>query len=319
MIQYFQNLSNAIGTNWNRFWFTPRGSQELSILRIIVGLFALQHWTLMGLEFPRWFAADGLIPYKSLLTLIKPSAEQTVYRLSIFYWLPDDPNVLRFIWVLGIVLIAAFVAGFATRITSIATTVLILSIVHRVPMVTGLFEPVLTMSLLYLCLAPCGEHFSIQSRRRTGFNDSPQPSVLANIALRLLQIHVIFFYVVVGLGMLRGDSWWDGNAIWVLIASTDTRFLDLSSIASSDYALNAWNYFVLLYTVAFPLLIAPRVSRPAVVAVAALLWLSVGVLSGLWPYALLMASLSLVFFRIDDWKKLNSESINFERSAAIDG
>ena len=38
---YSRQLSSGIGTGWNRFWFTPRDTMGVALLRVLVGLMAL--------------------------------------------------------------------------------------------------------------------------------------------------------------------------------------------------------------------------------------------------------------------------------------
>src|SRR5262249_39661752 len=42
----------------------------------------------------------------------------------------------------------------------------------------------------------------------------PAPSISANVALRLLQIHVCIIYLIAGVSKLQGASWWTGTAVW---------------------------------------------------------------------------------------------------------
>ena len=42
----------------------------------------------------------------------------------------------------------------------------------------------------------------------------PSPTISANLALRLIQLHLAFIYGMAGLAKLQGPSWWNGMALW---------------------------------------------------------------------------------------------------------
>lgn len=87
------------------------------------------------------------------------------------------------------------------------------------------------MVLAYLCLAPTGDCLSVDRWRRklpAGFR--PRPTVGAAISWRLLQVHLAALYVMIGLTMLAGQPWWNGTAMWLLMARTDARLVDLSGL-----------------------------------------------------------------------------------------
>src|SRR5207253_9395274 len=49
----------------------------------------------------------------------------------------------------------------------------------------------------------------------------PAPSIAANLALRLLQVHLCIVYLASGLSKLQGTSWWNGTAIWGTMANPE--------------------------------------------------------------------------------------------------
>jgi hypothetical protein len=53
----------------------------------------------------------------------------------------------------------------------------------------------------------------------TPFFPEPAPSVSANLALRLLQVHICIVYLASGLSKLQGPAWWDGTAVWKTMAN----------------------------------------------------------------------------------------------------
>ena len=96
--------------------------------------------------------------------------------------------------VVGLAVLVLFTLGFWSRLTSILALVVILSDVHRGPMLTSQFEPVLTMVMCYLCLGPSGASWSLDRRwpvggRRRRWPGRPPrartPSWAATVSIRL--------------------------------------------------------------------------------------------------------------------------------------
>ena len=55
----------------------------------------------------------------------------------------------------------------------------------------------------------------------------PPPSVSANLALRLLQVHVCIIYAASGLSKLQGPAWWSGVAVWGTMANYEFSPMNL--------------------------------------------------------------------------------------------
>jgi hypothetical protein len=188
------------------------------------------------------------------------------------------------------------------------TLVVLLAYVHRMPQVAGYLEPVLCFLIPYLCIAPSGTMLSLDRRlfgsAKKGSLTSvlmgpSEPSAAANIGLRLIQVHVAMFYAMLGLTKLYGDAWWDGNAIWLLLAQTQSRPLDLTGLRRlgtiGEYLLNFWTHAVVYFELAFPVLIWTRLFRPIVLAVSVVIWLSVIVATGQLLFGLAMLATGIAF------------------------
>src|SRR5688572_16037998 len=190
---YFTDLTESIGAAWNRFWFTPASPLPCAILRILVGLIALAHFGSLWIDHDRWYAPDGLLTSQSVNTLLTVGSQQdTTNRFSYLNYLPGATE-LQVAYIAALVAAAAFTLGLITRVSGALTLFAVLAYVHRVPQVAGHLEPVLAFLLAYLCIAPSGALFSLDSilfRPAKAPNGQPlwnpaEPSLTANIGLRL--------------------------------------------------------------------------------------------------------------------------------------
>ena len=304
-----EGLVESAGRAWNRFWFTPVDPLPCCVLRIAVGLLAAAHLASLGIDLARWYASDGLLPPaagRSLWQLTTASTEPD-YRFSHLNFVPQSTALVA-IHAAAIVCAALFAAGAFTRVSGLVTLLLVLAYVHRVPFVAGHLEPVLVYLLAYLCIAPSGSRLSVDAllRRRRQLadpdglpQDDRERSVAANLGLRLIQVHTAMFVAMMGLTKLYGDAWWNGEAIWILLAQTQSRPLDLSGLrragAYGEYLINAWTHAVLYYELAFPVLIWNRVARPLLLALGIVIWASLIVATGLLLFGLTMLVASAAF------------------------
>ena len=209
--------AEEFGQAWNRFWFAPLDPYVLCLLRIGAGFFALFYLLSWTVDLIRWFGPDGLLS-RSTVGLLTGASQGPVFHPSFFYW-SNEPAVLWTIHGMSILVVVLFAVGLFTRVTAVLSLAAVLSYVHRGPMLTGTFEPVLTMFLLYLCLAPCGAYLSIDAWRRArkgqapaGPAGEPPRYVSARISQRLVQVHLAALYAMMALNQLGGDVWWSGNS-----------------------------------------------------------------------------------------------------------
>jgi hypothetical protein len=300
--RYLSSLAGGFGDAWNRFWFTPSDPLTLCLLRILTGLLALYSVATYGPDLVKLFGRDGILPSEVVLQLLEPGE----VRWSYLHYLTTADGL----WVahaVGLGLLAAYAAGWLSRVTSIAALVVTLAYIHRGPMLTGPFEPVLTMLLLYLCLAPTGAYLSIDAmlRRRAAVHRvaalpavaGPPASVSANIATRLIQIHVCLIYVMMAVSKIAepGETWWQGDAVWWLIAKPESRLVDLTWLHRHPYVINAWSHLIVAFELAFPLFIWWPLVWPIGLILAAVYWFSLALVTGMVPFCLSMMTATLAF------------------------
>lgn len=301
----WQELTKAVGDGWNRFWFTPRDPRSTALLRILVGLAALYYVLSYSSDLLRWFGPDGLLPVATVVRLnTDPQSNlQTLAGRWSYLDFVQAPSELWTVHWAGVAVLALFTCGALTRITSVLSVVVVLSYVHRAPMLTGQFEPVLTLLLIYLCLAPCGASLSVDAwlkRRRSADKSAAveaAPSVMANVSIRLIQVHIAALYLLMALTKLGGTfgaeydpTWWRGEALWWLIAKSDSRIVDLTGLhgTTATYLVNLWTHATVAIELAFALLIWNRLARPILLGLTTVSWLLIALVTGWVGFALIM-------------------------------
>lgn len=292
---YFSALSRAFGGGWTRFWFTPSDASMLSLVRLLVGLVAVYLHATLSFDLVQFFGPGGLLPAREIAPLeaASPSYLNSVHTVA----------ELWTVHLIGLAVLLLFTAGLWTRITTVLALVVFVSDVNRAPMITGLTEPIVAMLLLYLCLAPCGARFSLDrwlARRKSApaTSNVPEPplSTTATIATRLIQLHLCLWVAMMGFSKLTGDTWWTGLGIWWLVAREDSRLVDFTSLHATPKLLDLWSHAVVLFELTFPVLVWVPLARPLLLALAAVIWGSLALLTGdlIFPLVMLIACLAFV-------------------------
>lgn len=324
---YFERLFMAFGAGWTRFWFQPSDPAPLCLIRIAAGLTACYLVLTYTPDLQTFFGRDGLETREMFDALEQESRGQDrlavvhqiresmprQYRFSYLDYL-DSPASLQIGHFAGLAVLALFTAGLGTRVTSILALVVLLSYIHRGPLLTAQVEPILAFVMLYLCLGPSGAAWSLdrwRAIRQAKHRPIPLPANHGNadagaaasaswgatIAIRLIQLHLTLVYAMMAIGKLSSDVWWRGEAMWWLAAKTQSRLVDLTWLHGDFGRLvfDAMANGVMLYQLAFPILVWNRLARPLVLALGVVVWALLALVTGMVPFAVMMLIASLAF------------------------
>jgi hypothetical protein len=303
---YIAELTDSLGTGWNRFWFTPSDPLPCSVLRVAVGLLVIGHLLSLTAGLDRWFSREGMLPASSVRTIILAETDDAYFHPSWFDRL--GPSESRIIHALAIASAAAFTVGLFARFTGLVTLVALLGYFHRLPLLAGHVEPVLIFLLAYLAIGPVDAYWSLgrwlRNRTATTPLAPPQPSYWATLSLRLIQVHVAAFIAMMGLAKLNGNAWWTGQAVWFLLAQTHSRPLDLTFLRDYPLFVNFWTHAIVYYELTFPVLVWNRLARPIVLTVGIVLWTSIILATGLLHFGLTMIVATLAFIPVATYRRL---------------
>ena len=293
VVAYFNELCRAARDGWNRFWFTPSDVATLGLIRIGAGAMLFYTHFVWGLGFSDFLSPDGLLPRATFDAYYGANAGYAFTHL----WLFKSSAALWTAHIAALAVFAMFAAGLFTRTTSILACLLTLSYIHRLPLVLFGTDQVNAMLALYLALAPCGDAYSLdrwRAARKRGAHGAggrllvAPPSTTANIATRLIQLHMCAIYFFAGIGKLQGDSWWAGYALWGAAANMEYRTVDLTWLAHVPVIMALLTQLTAYWELFFCVLIWPRLLRPLMIAVALALHLSIGICMGLMTFGLIM-------------------------------
>jgi hypothetical protein len=279
---------------WNRFWFTPTDPAVLSAIRVCAGAMLLYTHFMWSFDLNTFFGASGILP-NSLIAAEHQGRAAFTFFLSI-----ESPWLLWTVHLAALVVFAMFAAGLFTRVVSVLAWMLAVQYALRVD--PGAFfglDKINVLLATYLMLGPCGAYYSVDRwlarRRADGKLPPPEPSVSANIAIRLIQLHMCIVYLFSGLGKLQGWSWWDGTAMWQAVANVEYRSLDLTWLARWPKLTALLTHITVFWELFYVALIWPKKWRPIVLLSAVVVHGGIALAMGMITFGLAMLIGNIAF------------------------
>ncbi|QDU88353.1 Vitamin K-dependent gamma-carboxylase [Pirellulimonas nuda] len=289
IVTYWRDLWRA----WNQFWFAPTDPATLCLIRVLAGGMLLYTHLVWSKDLTAFFGPDGWISHEL-------AAAKNAERLTIdpFGWL-GSPALL---WTVHVGFLIAFFClfiGLWTRVTSVLAA--IGAIAYATHVSPGAFfglDKVNCMLATYLAIGPSGARYSVDRllRIRRGEVDDPASSSSANLALRLMQIHLCVMYLFAGLGKVKGDRWWDGTATWFTIANDAYRSTDMTWLANHLYLLDFLTHATVAWELSYCFLVWNRFTRPWILAAAIGAHLFIAFCMGMQTFGWAMIFANLAFF-----------------------
>ena len=257
-----------------------------------------------------------------------------------FWFHITDPTSMAIVHGLIVFVAILFTVGFCTRLTSAFTWFAYLGYIHRNPTVLFGVDTMITIMLMYLMIGPSGAAYSVDRLIRKWWvtakpgvvqwwygllrmpvpsnlapadpvPDEAPPSIGANVAIRLLQIHVCFVYLFSGLSKLQGPSWWTGDAIWMTLGNFEFApmqfdlYIELLRFLGGNQLLyNGFMTVSALFTLGFEIGYAYLIWRPRLrwvfLGSAIALHGGIGLFMGLKTFSLAMLVMNMAFLRKEE-------------------
>lgn len=249
--------------------------------------------------------------------------------LPIFsFWMDVTDPAWMVVLQIGCVLTAlCFTLGVGTRVSSALVWFANLCYIHRNPAMLFGVDTMMNILLLYLMIGPSGAALSIDrliSRWWSGakqrlfpgtapasYSPVPLPSVSANVAVRLLQIHLCIIYFIAGVSKLQGSSWWQGTAVWGVLANPEFAPMDFDLYNRMirilghnqllfDSAITGAGLLTLAFEISYAYLIWRPSTRWLFLAGAIFLHGFIGLFMGLKTFSLLMLVFNMAFLKNEE-------------------
>jgi len=277
---------------WNRFWFMPADPATLALIRILAGAMLFYTHLVWSLDLEAFFGPNGWLSPEAVGWF-----QRDGYAWS-YFWFIQSPAMLWTVHLLALLVFALLTLGLFTRLMSILAFVATLSYIGRVPGALFGLDQMNGMLAMYLMIGPAGARYSLDRllAQRQGKVARPvEPSVAANVAVRLIQLHMCVIYLFAGASKLTGQSWWDGNAMWLAFGNLEYQSLDMTWLADWPRLVNVMTHLTIVWEVYYCALIWPRQLRPIMLVLAVPVHIGIAACLGMMTFGLVMLIGNLAF------------------------
>ncbi|MBI3840249.1 MAG: HTTM domain-containing protein [Planctomycetia bacterium] len=292
LISMVRSWAAEVVAGWNRFWFEPADPATLGLIRICAGAMLFYTHLIWSLDLASFFGAHGWLAPEAVRLLQKDT-----YAWSYLWWL-DSPASLWAAHIGALVVFALLTVGLFSRVASVLALVATLAYVNRVPGALFGLDQINVMLAMYLAVGPCGAAFSLDrwlESRKAGPSLAIQPRWSANLAIRLIQVHMCVIYLFAGTAKLTGPAWWDGTALWMALGNLEYQSLDMTWMADWPRLINLMTHVTVFWEIFYCALIWPRLTRPVMLLLAIPLHLGIAICLGMVTFGLVMLVGNLAF------------------------
>jgi HTTM domain len=283
---YFRDLYRGTLAGWNRSWFSPSDPATLGVIRVLAGAMLFYTHLVWTLDLPGFFGPHGWLSPSTIMAL----REHSKWSWSWFYWI-DSPALLWTVHIAALIVFGLFTIGLWSRATSILAFLATISYINRASLAQFGLDDTNAMLAMYLMVGPSGAAYSVDrwlKRRKAGGRLAAEPSIGANVAIRLLQVHMCVIYLFSGIGKIQGANWWNGNAILMAVANQEYQSLDATWLIHYRWLASLLAHVTVFWEASYCVLVWPRLTRPIVLALAVGIHLGIGAFLGMWTFGLAM-------------------------------
>lgn len=214
MISY-KKISEA----WNNFFFVPQPTESMAMFRILwcSMLFIYFLFDINNIE--------NIYGPHAVLSMQTVQNQFPQTHLNLFNIFGNSYSFLYFFFgIYGLALIAS-ILGFYTRISLITVLCCMVTLHHRNIWVTSSSETLMRIMTILLVCSPCGHTLSIDSILGQKYKKFYREKDWAPWALRLMQIQLSVVYICTVWQKLKGETWFDGTAVYYA-----TRFESMKNL-----------------------------------------------------------------------------------------
>ena len=273
----------AAWSRWTGFWF-----ESYSVARW--RLFRVANCSIMFVAYlVRHFSLKDF--YSTSIGIYVPDPSQYVtmaYRWNLFENLLPSPAAAWAIPVLhGIYLASLLMLIFAVlpRAAAIVAFVLHISFIHaNIGAVYGV-DLIFTFYLFFMCLA--------SDRVKQG--DQGPRAWISSMAFRFAQIQLCIIYAFSGWEKLKGAAWWNGDAMWAVVANPQMARFDFTWLSHLPLVLAFTAYLTLIWEIYFPVLVWQPRWRLPVLFLGLMFHLSIAGMMKIAYFGLLMIAIYVLF------------------------
>jgi hypothetical protein len=169
------------------------------------------------------------------------------------------------------------------------------SIAFGADLVGGIF-------LLYLAMTQSCARLSLWRLKKP--KNPVAPDVLTNVFYRMIQVQLCMIYAYTGFEKLKGMSWWDGTALWTVMANPQMVIADFSWLRFVPLVVVGVTFATVIFEIYFPVLVWVPKTRKIVLVSGILFHTGIGLMMALHSFALIMMAPYVLFLNPESLSRL---------------
>jgi hypothetical protein len=296
MIKHVANWFREFARGWDRFWFTPALPHTLALVRICGGAMLLYTHAVWSLNLNAFLGREAWVNAQTS-ALLNQDAEGHNYAWSYLYYI-DSPALLWTVHIAALVVFAMLTLGVFTRVTSVLAWLISIAYCNRLTGTLFGLDQINAFIATYLMVGDSGGAWSLDrwlASRRPQITTQHSPSIRTNIAMRLLQVHMCVIYLFGGIAKMRGETWWDGSALWYAFAQLEYQSIDMTWMVRYRWLLALFTHVTVFWETFYCFLVWPKLTRPLCLAMAVAVHLGIAIFLGMKTFGLAMIIGNMAF------------------------
>lgn len=280
-------MIRKLWTQWDQFWFAPQNLLPLAFMRVMLC------GTLLYMNFTRFYNLEF---YTDASWIPRARALEVMPELGrpLFMWgfWPDSWNFgMNFVLV---TLLALLTLGVGGRWLMGLAWMINAGFLQRNYAVNFGADVIGALFLFYMSFTQSCERLSVVNliRKKSHFHQS---DMVSSLMVRMMQVQISVIYAYTGWEKLKGGSWWDGTALWSVLANPQMTTMDFSFLRYFPWVIPVIGYVTILFEIYFPAMVVWRKTRYLCLLMGVAFHAGIGVFMGLMPFATVMVSTYFLF------------------------
>lgn len=274
----------------DQFFFGKNNFLQLAVFRIILcgTLFYMACYRQLNMD---QLGPESLIPRESALSVFPDFYRPLVQW---FFW-PDAFVGSVHMMLISLLFLATI--GLINRPLLLLTWIIHQGILNRNYAILFGADVIGGLFLFYLCFTKSTEFLSVRSLifKTVKKLDTQVSDFLSAIFFRIIQVQICTIYMYTGFEKLKGNTWWDGTALWTVFANPQFSQFDFKFLSQVPLFFAVSTFVTLLFEIYFAPMVMNARFRNAWLVMGLFFHLSIGILLGLMSFSMVMVSTYVLF------------------------
>lgn len=283
---------------WNDFFFVPKPTESIALFRILWGLLLLVYFLNDLGNVQAFYGPHAILSFETV------KAQFSYPHANVFQFLGNSNSTVYFLqFLLGLATLS-MILGFYTRFSVFLTLILMTSFHQRNIWLLSSSEVLLRLVTLYLFFSPCGHSLSLDALIGRRFGTFQKTRDWAPWALRLIQIQIAVVYLWTVWHKLKGETWFDGTAVYYATRLESMKNFEMSWLLDSMSGLRLMSWGTLILETALGAMIWFKEFRRPLILMGILFHLGIELTMSIPFFEYVMIVLLLSYFSPEEARAL---------------